>query len=62
MIPVVRLHPHGGYAVVSMVEGAAIPEVIPGYHVQFATFHDACVAAKAEDIHGFGYRVDQEIP
>lgn len=63
MIPVVRLHPHGGYSVVLMEhETAGAPPVIPGYHRRFETFHDACEAAEQEDLHGNGYYVDREIP
>ena len=63
MIPVVRRHPYGGFSVVSMPhDTAGAPEVIPGYHQRFSTFHDACVAAEQEDIHGYGYRIHYEIP
>jgi hypothetical protein len=50
MIPVVRLHPYGGFAVVQMhsiTEGA--PAVIPGYHDRFMTFRAACAAAEQEE-------------
>lgn len=61
MIPVVRLHPHGGFSVVSMVhDTAGAPAVIPGYHDSFATLTGAYDAAVREDLHGFGVRVHAE--
>lgn len=63
MIPVVRRHPHGGFAVVSMAHDTdGAPAVIPGYHSRFGTFHDACEAAEQEDLHGNGVRIHWEIP
>lgn len=50
MIPVVRLHPYGGYAVVQMEHAAAgAPHVTPGYHDRILNFRAACVAAEGED-------------
>jgi len=62
MIPVVRLHPHGGYSVVLMEhETAGAPNVIPGYHDRIDTFLEACARAEQEDLHGNGFMVHHEI-
>lgn len=62
MIPIVRRHPHGGFAVVQMEhEADGAPAVIPGHHDRFSTYHDACVAAEAEET-GASFLVHREIP
>ena len=60
--PIVRRHPHGGYAVVLHVEdyAAEIPEVRPNWHVQFDDFREACRAAEQEET-GLDFEVHQEV-